>query len=51
MWSEKASSSIEAVVKVQSMVSIAGTTEETGGVDDEKNSVPSFNICRLISIK
>jgi hypothetical protein len=35
---------MEAVVKARSIVSIAGITEETGGVDEEKNSVPSFKI-------
>lgn len=35
---------MEAVVKARSIVSIAGMTKETGGVDVEKNSVPSFKI-------
>ena len=44
MGKQKCSSSMEAVVKARSMVSMAGITEETGGVEVEKNSVPSFKI-------
>ena len=44
MGSRNSSSSMEAVVNARSIVSIAGMTEETGGDDVEKNSVPSFKI-------
>jgi len=44
MGRENCSPSIEAVVNVQSIVSMAGMTDETGDIDVEKYSIPSFRI-------
>ena len=44
MGKQNSSPSMAAVVNARSMVSMAGMTDETGGFDVEKNSVPSFKI-------
>ena len=44
MGREKELLFIGAVMNARSIVSIAGITDKTGGVDVEKNSVPSFKI-------